>query len=337
MPFPVTLPEDRGTYFIDQNASRLPRYPFQPLFRATASMTPEFRFDDVDIVVNRNSLRKLLDFCNGYTRESFRLNLLLVHNTLFIERCEKNARTRIRGSQNSGWGRNFERAFTKLPSGVEDSAAHHRVLHYALGDLSCVVRFEVDACYEQRSDTADDKPTGHIGDSELKSLTAAVDRLSTEEPSTEGSTESKIGQDQTKERWSDKKIMPQSTAAEIKTRTKAGLAPYLPQLWFGRTPWLIIGLHAKGTFSRVKITDAAAHFREWEIKHQTELRKLVTILTQLREVVQKQNGRSCVAIYEQHSSHKAIKVFASTANKQALSNDMVHEFWVSEKPSYGRS
>ena len=42
-----------------------PLVPFEPLFRATPSMNPEFHFDDVDVVVNRNSLRKLLDFCVG--------------------------------------------------------------------------------------------------------------------------------------------------------------------------------------------------------------------------------------------------------------------------------
>jgi len=60
-------------------------------------MSPEFCFDGVDIVVNRNSLRKLLDFCNGRVKGSFRLNLLLVKNTLFVERCERNATEMIRG------------------------------------------------------------------------------------------------------------------------------------------------------------------------------------------------------------------------------------------------
>ncbi len=49
----------------------------------------------------------------------------------------------------SGWGRNFERTFTKFPPGSGESTGHHRVLRYPLGDLNCVVRFEVDAIHEK--------------------------------------------------------------------------------------------------------------------------------------------------------------------------------------------
>ncbi|KAK1957307.1 hypothetical protein LY78DRAFT_401263 [Colletotrichum sublineola] len=65
LPLPITLAKDKGAYFVDQNAERVPEFPFEPLFRATATMNQSFRFDDVDPLVNRNSLRKLLDFCAG--------------------------------------------------------------------------------------------------------------------------------------------------------------------------------------------------------------------------------------------------------------------------------
>ncbi|KAK0369742.1 hypothetical protein CLIM01_12900 [Colletotrichum limetticola] len=128
VPLPVAIPKDRGTFFVDQNAARAPEFPFTPLFRATASMNPSFRFDDIDILVNRNSLRKLLDFSAGRSQDSFCVILHLVHRTLVIERCERTARELISGSKNSGWGRNFERIFTKYPLGLEDSTAYHRAL-----------------------------------------------------------------------------------------------------------------------------------------------------------------------------------------------------------------
>ena len=86
-------------------------------FQAVEIIRPSFRFDDVDAVVNRNSLRKLLDFCHGRSQDSFRINLHIVHNTLIIEKCEKNAKEMVRGSVESGFGHNFERTFTQLPSG----------------------------------------------------------------------------------------------------------------------------------------------------------------------------------------------------------------------------
>ena len=59
----------------------------------------------------------------------------------------------------------------------------------------------------------------------------------------------------------------------------------------------------------------------------TELRKLAAILTQLREAA-KSEGRNCVAIYERNSTPQAVKVFASTAAKPPLPNDLIHRFWV---------
>ena len=114
---PISLPKDSGIHFIDQNASRIPKYPFEVAFQAVEIIRPNFRFDDVDAVVNRNSLRKLLDFCHGRSQDSFRINLHIVHNTLIIEKCEKNAKEMVRGSVESGFGHNFERTFTQLPSG----------------------------------------------------------------------------------------------------------------------------------------------------------------------------------------------------------------------------
>lgn len=324
---PITLPKDEGTYFVDQNASRVTQYPFEPLFRATALMSPAVRFDDVDIVVNRNSLRKLLDFCGGRVKESFRVNILLIDKSLFIERCERSARKLIRGSQNAGWGRSFERAFTKFPPGLEDSTGHHRVLRYPLGDLNCVVRFEVDASYEKMGgETAADPINQVVGSADLKSLAVSMNKLSIR-----GSTEDEAARYQAMETRKQARLMPQSTAAEIKAKTNPGnLGTYLPQLWFGRTPWLIIGRHANGTFNKINITNAAAQFVDWETRHQTKLRKLVSVLTQLREVARKHQGRNCIAICEKGSLPRTIKIFASTVVKQVLPDDLVREFWVSQ-------
>lgn len=276
-------------------------------------MNPGFRFDNVDVVVNRNSLRKLLDFCSGRVQDTFRVNLFLVRNSLFIERCERNASQMIRGRQDSGWGRNFEKTFTKFPAPEANGTSHHRVLNYAIGELNCAVRFEVDACYEEE-DTADEPTTSSLVGDNLTSLAAAMDRLSVVP-----AANTKVIQQQ---------AMPQSSAAEIKALAKTkSMGKYLPQLWFGRTPWFIVGRHVDGTFHEVKITDAKAHFVDWETKHQHELQKLVVILTRLREAVRKNGGRNCVAICEKTSMPRAIKIFASTIRRRALPDDSIREFW----------
>jgi hypothetical protein len=143
--FPVTLPKDSGTHFIDQNASRAPTYPFEPMFAALDLMKPDFDFGGVDLVTNRNSLRKLLHFTSGRAPDSFRIDVNLVESTLFLTRRERRTEDVIQGAMNAGYGHNFERAFTKPLDGLEDSSGHHRVARYRIGELNCVVRFEVDA------------------------------------------------------------------------------------------------------------------------------------------------------------------------------------------------
>ncbi|KJZ68351.1 hypothetical protein HIM_12260 [Hirsutella minnesotensis 3608] len=314
IPLPITLPKDKGNYFIDQDAAKIPQYPFETLFQATACMRHSFRFDDVDIVVNRNSLRKLLDFCCGRVKQVFRLNLSLVHNTLVIERYEKSARQLIRGSRNSGWGHAFEQAFTKFPTAIQESSGHHRVLCYALGDLRCAVRFEVDACYDQMKDeSADDE-------SSSQRLVIATQNLSLGKTNHEEEPPARA--------MEYRRSMPQHMAAELKTVTRSkNINLFMPQLWFGRIPWLIMGHHQNGTFTDTKVVHVEPRFEEWEASRQTELRKLVTALHSLRTAVHKGGGRNCAAICERVQETPVIRVYHTRVNARPLPNELISKFW----------
>ncbi|KAK0368367.1 hypothetical protein CLIM01_14274 [Colletotrichum limetticola] len=301
---PRAVPKDEGAYFVDQNTAQIPRFPFEPLFRATISMNPSFRFDDVDILVNRNSLRRLLDFCARRRQDSFRIDLHLVHRTLVIERCEKNARELIKGSQNPGWGRNFEYTFTRYPPGLEDSTAHHRALRYQLGGLVCVVRFEVDACYEKGTEEDGSSKSVNIQMGAPSMSDGLVNSVSLIEPSAQ-------------------RPMAQAMAAEIKTASKPrSMGTYLPQVWFGRTPWLIIGRHTGRTFEELK-----THFEAWEGKQQNDLRRLVTVLSQWRGAVEQNGGSHCVAVCEKNEFPPLIRVFPSMVTKKAIPDELRHKLW----------
>ncbi|EFQ33871.1 hypothetical protein CGRA01v4_10767 [Colletotrichum graminicola] len=313
---PLTLPPDKGTYFIDQNTNLLPQHPFEAMFRAAAFMNPDASFNEIDIVTNRNSLRKLFNFCLGRSREDFRLNLHLVRNTLIVERCEKLTSVIINGSPSTGWGRNFEEASAKFPAGLEKSLGHHRTLRYSLGALSCAVQFEVDASYDPDSG----KPAP------LDALLPRMEKLSVQ-CAQRGETKSPPPRDvQIETVYVGARVMDQSTAAEIKSATQnKTIGQFMPQLWFGRTPWLIVGRHAEGKFGSRKITDAAAQFAGWEATNQETLRKLVTVLGELRTAVRKNEGRHCAAVFERGTG--AIVVVESTSNKQAISEDLRQKLW----------
>ncbi|KAH7012563.1 uncharacterized protein B0I36DRAFT_399147 [Microdochium trichocladiopsis] len=125
--------------------------------------------------------------------------------------------------------------------------------------------------------------------------------------------------------------MTQEMAAEIKTASKPkSLGKNLPQLWFGRTPWLIVGRHAQGTFTECRITNAAAQFADWERRNQADLRMLVAVLGQLREAVKSNGGKHCVAICEKKLFPPVIEVFQSTTAKMAVPDNLRGKIWDAE-------
>ncbi|UQC75215.1 uncharacterized protein CLUP02_01868, partial [Colletotrichum lupini] len=50
------------TYLINKSTVRIPKYSFKPLFYAIVLINLLFRFNKVNIIINRNSLKKLLNF-----------------------------------------------------------------------------------------------------------------------------------------------------------------------------------------------------------------------------------------------------------------------------------
>lgn len=286
---PVRLQADKGHQYVDQNAYRLPKYPFEPIFWALDLMNPSIRFDDVDVVCNRNSLRKLLDLASGRKIDPFVMHLHMIQNTLLITRKEKNARAMIRGNGNSGYGHNFEKAFTKANDELLDSTSHHRVVKYNMGGLNCVVRFEVDAYFDGVVEGVSSDAFDHQIDLETAmgglSLSTAVPASSIAEKAAKRGT-----------------VLPSSKMAEIKTCGK-NLKPMwqlIPQMWFGRTPHLLMGRHpaGNGVFDEVIQIHVGSKFEEWEEKNQKELTILVGLLNQIKEIMGSAEKGVAVLLYE---------------------------------------
>ncbi|KAK4448873.1 geranylgeranyl pyrophosphate synthetase [Podospora aff. communis PSN243] len=298
-PLPITLPFDTPTPFLPKHTTpgtTTTTNPFEQALDATAVMSPTFRFTDVDIVTTRNSLRKFLKFCKG-SREPFRVNISLVEKTLFVEQFH------VRAMVDRGWGRSFERFFARYPAGLEGSTSHDRFLRYGIGGVECVVGFEVDACYE--------------GD-DVDQVRSGLGELSIGRASGSGSG-SLYGA----------RIMPQSSVAELKTCKpgRNGMATYLPQLWFGRTPWLITGAHVDGKFVKTTVVKVEEQFGAWEAEHQTELRKLAALLQQLREAVRGSRVGKCAAVYERDGDEGALKVYKLSKQGQVVSDEVLQRFW----------
>jgi len=239
-----------------------------------------------------------------------------------IERSEQNAKKMVHGSVWSGFGHNFEKTFTQLPLGLEGSAGHHRVLQYSLGDLRCAVRFEADAYYR---DPAESEPSE--GEDINKSPFFEIfNSLHLGAPAS-NDNETQIISARVIPRGT---ITPQSSIAELKTRTKpSSLSKFMPQLWFGRTSYLITGYHANGTFQKVNINQVKDQFEDWERKdaNQTSLRKMVSLISQLRETVKEAKAKGCIAIYERGIKPSTLQIFVLKQGKKPLPEDVVQKFW----------
>lgn len=90
-PTPFKVPRDSGRSFADQNRFRMPLYPLLPAFVAIEHMQPSFDYAALDIVTDRNNLRKLLRWIENTCDKDFRIDLQL---------CDRRRSCLAAGSQN---------------------------------------------------------------------------------------------------------------------------------------------------------------------------------------------------------------------------------------------
>lgn len=99
-----------------------------PLFAAIDVLHEGFRYRDLDLITNRNSLRKLLRYVdNDRGLKDFRIDIDLVRYTCLFTRCEENAA--IVGCW-SGYGNEYLKAATRAPRTCENMTDHHRIITY---------------------------------------------------------------------------------------------------------------------------------------------------------------------------------------------------------------
>jgi hypothetical protein len=329
-PLPTALAQDAGRHFLDQNAARVPKYPFEPAFRALSIMKPNTTLNAVDIIVNRNSLRKLLDLAAGKKPDAFCMGLNMINNTLVISRKERSAQYMIHGMPNAGYGHSFEHAFTTPDHDMDDSSSHHRVIRYRIGPLDCVVRFEVDAYYDDvETSGSDANPEPDTAADATDQLTAAIAKLKV----AENPSSSSLSSTARPPRSADKPtiavakgtFIAASQLAEIKAKKLNRVSEAMPQLWFGRTPYFINGNHDKGTVHSVSVTHAGAQFAQWETANQEKLRKMVSLLVEIKKVVHGLKNGAAVLVYDVKGG--LLKVYRARNDGAVLPGDIVAKYW----------
>ena len=130
---PYTIPPDIGVFFSDQNGYRIPKTVLLPLIVAVNKQTESskslpFDWPSIDIVTDRNNLRKLTRWVSGNAERDFRIDLQLAgKRTVLMNRWEKRTREAFNGKT---YGYSFEKASTNPAPGCRDSTGHHRIISY---------------------------------------------------------------------------------------------------------------------------------------------------------------------------------------------------------------
>lgn len=278
---PYNVPGDAGFHPTDYNYVRQPRDPFSAVFHALTLMNPDYAFNNIDILADRNNLRVLLEFVQGKTVGPFRLDLYMVFGTLVIVRREDGF---WRRSDGKSYGFNFEKHFTSPTPDMSDATSHYRAIRYRMGPLNIVCRFEADAYV----DTAPSDLTESEAAAVVPPVPTEPDLM--QRPKFTYRAPFRVLQ--------KGHLVPGHQILELKTQVEKprdegqSLVACQDQLWFGRTTRLYTGRYEPGTgkILYIKREDATERVRRWEDKNQDDLRKLVGLLIMLKGMLMRQQG-----------------------------------------------
>jgi len=226
-------------------------------------MHPDYNMRPIELVTDRNSLRKLLDFASDKTG-SWRIDADLIGDTMFFSQWEVERIQIINGEQDTGYGHEFEKAFTTFDPELKDSIGHNRIVRYKLGDTDCMVRFEAGAYVESEASL-----TNSTSDDGGESKTDVTPGRMMAPVTIKGKSVTLVFKEVYKAIGSPYRlveVIPQgrlvdpADIAEVKSRGKLpSSAKIMSQLWFSQTRNLCVGIHKDGRISLLNFACSICH------------------------------------------------------------------------------
>ena len=285
-----TVKKDSALIYIAQNAARHPDSPLEPLFRALYIKHSTFDIRTIDVVTDRNNIRKLLSFVDPSSsrnsREAFTINIEVTKNTAIICRDETKTTDFIGAKEFQGFGHEFEKAYTTTQ--IEGSTGHHRIISSSFGGLKCIIRHETDGYVDTIA-----KTSSQAGDNTQDSLSSLLGGLSLSSANTSPSATPPGSKLTIKEEGQE---VPLESTLEIKTRVShkpLPIAEVAAQLWISQTPKLVRAYHQNGTFQTPQVEDVTADIKRWEDGKQKELTKLAALLRKIIMLSKGCGGQKC--------------------------------------------
>lgn len=267
--------------------------------RATSS---EFRYDEVDIVTHASLLVRLLKFCKNKEIGTRRISLRVIQGSLLVA---DDPLMNVAGSaENAALKSAIEDHCIETAPGLEHSG-YYRSVQYSLGHIKCVVQRKVDALCNIRP--------GELPPSLLPSPSKPV--------VSRGSHT-------------------QGEAAEIRLQREgrsSNRGLQMESFWFSRIPVILIAcLKREGStlteMRKIDVTAALRRFEEYEV-HQVALRKLATLLSELKRAVKgaAPDGQECFGLIERHLDPPTIQLFLSEDKSKMAPGD------IPKSPSVGET
>lgn len=311
---PQQLKKDSGLVYIDQNAARHPDSPLEPLFRSLRIEQPSFGLNSVDVVTDRNNVRKLLSFINPSLAKGplgpYTIQIEMAAQTAIFCRDEAVTYEVIGHRDFRGFGHEFEKAYTT--SQIQDSTGHHRIISYRLGGLHFLVRHETDGFVGDIETTGDD-------------LATVIDSLSLSPRTTPAEKASSLSKLRIKR---EGQALPRETTLEIKTRVlhkHLDMEEVASQLWVSQTPKLVRAYHQRGRFSNPKAEDVTTKVKDWESTHQKDIAQLVALIKQIVHVTGDFGGSTAI----RYTPLKDRLVIEKTERKKMLPDDL-YALWTKD-------
>ena len=310
------LKKDSGLIYIAQNAARHPASPLEPLFRALYVTHPSFDICSIDVVTDRNNIRKLLSFVDPSSArnglEEFTINIEVTKNTAIFCRDEAKTMEYIGPHEFRGYGHEFEKAYTVTQ--VRGSTGHHRIISYRFSDLNFLVRHETDGYIDIDTRMPSSKAKNPAHD-DVTSMLGALSLSSAENDPITSPTGSKLI---IKE---EGKVVPLESTLEIKTRVShkpLDIQEIAPQLWVSQTPKLVRAYHQKGTFQKPVVEDIAATIKTWEARKQNDLRKLAALIKKIISLGKECDGKAVL----RYNAERDRLMLSKATRKEMLPKDL---------------
>lgn len=276
--------KDSGLIYIAQNAARHPEYPLEPLFQALYMEHPSFDLESVDLITDRNNIRKLLSFVNpSISRnglEPFTIHVEVFKNTVIFCRTETKTKKFVQPHEFISYGHEFEKAFTT--NKISSSTGHHRLVSYQFSNMKILVRYETDRYIN--------KHKMGISGAESDALASIIQSLSIKSAST-ASTSSKLRIKRAGE------VVGSDSTLEIKTRVShkpIDLKEVLPQLWVSQTPNLMRAYHKHGRFEPPEVENISSKIKKWEENHHLDLKCLAALISKIILIVTENQGNAMI-------------------------------------------